>query len=178
MNWYNEAPQWQQQGNTVVIQTAPDSDFWRVTSSGVIKDSGHFYYQRQTGDFTASVKFSGNYNTLYDQAGLMVRMNESQWIKSGIEFIDGAQFASAVVTRDYSDWSMISLSTSPTALWLRLKRQGPTIEIEYALDGQHYQLFRQAYLSTEAELNVGLMCASPVGPGFSVTFEDFTIQTL
>ena len=33
----------------------------------------------------------------------MVRLDEANWLKCGIEFVEGVQQVSAVVTRDYSD---------------------------------------------------------------------------
>jgi uncharacterized protein len=176
MNWYNEPSTWTIQDRKIIIQAGPKTDFWRLTAGGYIQDNGHFYFAQCRGDFRAEVKFSGEYQTLYDQAGLMVRLNETIWMKCGIEFIEGAQQVSAVVTRDYSDWSVVALPHNPQALWLRVSRQGITIEVHYALDGVHYQLLRQLYLTQENTLDVGLMCASPIGPGFSATFEDFSIS--
>jgi regulation of enolase protein 1 (concanavalin A-like superfamily) len=178
MDWYNEPPKWSINGDRVTVQTEPKMDFWRLTAGGYVRDSGHFYYQRQAGDFLAEVKCSGNYNALYDQAGLMVRLDEANWLKCGIEFIDGRQLVSAVVTREYSDWSVAPPPDRLDALWLRLRRQGFTIEVHYALDGVHYQLLRQTYLSPTEIMNVGLMCASPEGLGFPVTFEGFTCQSI
>jgi regulation of enolase protein 1 (concanavalin A-like superfamily) len=178
MDWYNEPPGWTVHGDSVMVQSGAKTDFWRLTHYGYVRDSGHFYYQRQEGDFLVEVKFRGDYTALYDQAGLMVRVDEANWVKCGIEFIDGVQQVSAVVTREYSDWSVVPLSYNPASLWLRLRRQGPAIEIQYALDGVHYQLLRLAYLSPAEAMDVGLMCASPEGPGFSVTFENFIIQSL
>lgn len=178
MDWYNEAPEWAARDDTVQMRSGPKTDFWRVTHNGVVVDNGHFYYQPQTGDFEAEVKLSGNYNALYDHAGLMVRVDEAHWIKTGIEFFDGRQHVSAVVTRDYSDWSVVALSDTPAALWLRLQRRGATIEIHYALDGVHYQLLRQAYLSLAETIDIGLMCAAPIGEGFSATFEGFKVRSL
>jgi regulation of enolase protein 1 (concanavalin A-like superfamily) len=106
----------------------------------------------------------------------MVRVDEAHWIKCGIEFYNGAQHVSAVVTREYSDWSIAPLPSNMESLWLRLKRQDTVIEIEYALDGFSYQLLRQAFFSPNEEMDVGLMCASPEGPGFVVTFEGVTNQ--
>jgi regulation of enolase protein 1 (concanavalin A-like superfamily) len=176
MNWYNEPSTWAIQDNKVIIQTEPKTDFWRLTFSGHSVDNGHFYYEQCHGDFLVEVKCSGEYNALYDQAGLMVRLNETTWMKCGIEFIEGVQHVSAVVTRDYSDWSVVALPQNPATLWLRVSRQGITIEVYYSLDGAHYQLLRQSYLSQEDTLDVGLMCASPEGAGFSVTFENFSIR--
>ena len=178
MDWYNEPPNWSAQGSAILMHSAPQTDFWRLSHSGTISDTGHFYYQRQVGDFLAEVNVSGEYATLYDQAGLMVRVDEAHWIKCGIEFVGGVQQVSAVVTRDYSDWSVVPLPQNPPSLWLRVRRHGATIEIHYALDGAHYQLLRQAYLAPVESMDVGLMCASPEGKGFSVTFDGWTLQSV
>jgi len=122
------------------------------------------------------VKFSGEYTDLYDQAGLMVRVDKAHWIKCGIEFVEGVQHVSAVVTRDYSDWSVVPLLQKPSALWLRVTRKGSTIEVHYSLDGDHYSLLRVAHLAAAETVHVGLMCASPEGSGFSTTFEGLTVQ--
>ncbi|HEV2581743.1 MAG TPA: DUF1349 domain-containing protein [Ktedonobacteraceae bacterium] len=178
MQWYNEPPRWSVEGDIVMIQSGAKTDFWRLTHYGFTRDNGHFYYQPQAGDFLAEVKFSGDYAATYDQAGLMVRVDESTWVKCGIEYIDGVQQVSAVVTRDYSDWSVVPLAHNPAALWLRLKRMGSALEIQYALDGVSYQLLRLAYFSPAETMDVGLLCASPEGEGFPARFEDFTIQSL
>lgn len=176
MNWYCEPPEWKEEGNTLTVATAPKTDFWRKTHSGYITDNGHFYSQQIGGDFTAEVKFSGQYNALYDQAGLMVRIDAENWIKCGIEFLDDAQVVSAVVTRDFSDWSVVSLAQNPPSLWLRLKRSGDTVEIHYALDGAHYVMYRQAYLPPIESVSVGMMCCSPTGDGFTTVFEGHKIK--
>ena len=42
----------------------------------------------------------------FDQAGIMVLVDENCWVKAGIEFTDGIPRLSCVVTNDgYSDWS-------------------------------------------------------------------------
>lgn len=179
MQWYHEPPFWTDHDDSVTLQTAMKTDFWRLTHAGYVADNGHFYYQQVQGNFLAEVKISGKYSELYDQAGLMVRVNETTWLKCGIEFLDGIQHVSTVVTRDYSDWSIgLALSENTEALWLRLKREGVTLEVSYSLDGNNYQLFRQTFLSSEEAFEVGLMAASPIGSGFAVTFEDFHLQTL
>ncbi len=176
--WYNIPPVWSEQDGVVRVTTGKKTDFWRVTHYGFIRDNGHFYYQNITGDFTTQVKVTGKYEKLYDQAGLMVRLDEKTWLKCGIEFVNGVQQASAVVTREYSDWSVVPLQENPESIWLRLKRNGETVEVEYSLDGESYNLLRLAYLTTANELQVGLMCASPDGDGFSVVFEELSLFEL
>lgn len=178
MNWLNEPAHWNVQGETIAVTTKAKSDFWRKTHYGFVRDNGHFYYQPVTGNFVAEVKINGQYRDLYDQAGLMVRLDETTWIKCGIEYIDGVQHVSAVVTRDYSDWSVIPAPHNPPSLWLRLTRQGEAVEVHYSFDGQQYSLLRLAHLTSAETVNAGPMCASPDGAGFDVTFEHFTVRSL
>ncbi|MDF2441034.1 MAG: uncharacterized protein JWN98_2018 [Abditibacteriota bacterium] len=178
MQWYNEPPAWETNGQTIRVSAGAKTDFWRKTHYGFIRDDGHFYYQPVEGDFKVEVKVTGHYHTLYDQAGLMVRLDQDNWLKCGIEFVDGIQQASAVVTRDYSDWSMQPLSSNPASLWLRLTRRGDAIEIHYSLDSATYTLLRLTYLTLSPTVDVGLMCAAPDGDGFDIEFEAFSIQLL
>jgi len=178
LEWHNEPPAWHVRGDTLVVTAAPRTDFWRTTHYGFIRDSGHFYARRISGDFVAEVKVSGSYRDLYDQAGLMVRLDAAHWMKCGIEFVNGVQQVSAVVTREYSDWSVVPLPDPPPALWLRVSRRGSALEVQYALDGERYALLRLAYLPPAEAMRVGPMCASPEGNGVSVAFEGFTVRGL
>jgi len=177
MQWLHEPPHWHQTDGIFHITAAPRTDFWRKTHDGSIRDNGHFYFQHMSGDFVAQVKVSGQYTDLYDQAGLMIRQDETCWLKCGIEYVNGVQHASAVVTRDWSDWSILPLE-NPPAIWLKLERHGATVEVSYSLDGQDYSLIRQAFLSEAESLQVGLMMAAPTGNGFAAAFEGFSVQEL
>ena len=177
MQWYNEPPMWTTQGDTITVVTGPKTDFWRKTHYGFIRDNGHFYFETVSGDFVAEVKVTGAYAALYDQAGLMLRVDETTWMKCGIEFVEEVQQASVVVTRDYSDWSVLPLVPAPPAFWIRVRRTGGAIEVQYSPDGREYSLLRVAHLSEAQPLQVGLMCASPQGNGFPVSFESFAIRT-
>ena len=91
MQWLNEPPQWSESNRQITVKTAPKTDFWRITHYGFIRDSGHFYFDAIATDFTVDVKIRGNYQDLYDQAGIMIRANEKHWIKTGIEYVNGVQ---------------------------------------------------------------------------------------
>jgi uncharacterized protein len=174
--WHNEPPEWTATGAAIRATTAPRTDFWRTTHYGFVRDNGHFYSREWSGDFVAEDKVSGTYRALYDQAGLMVRTDETTWLKCGIDYLDGVQHASAVVRRDFSDWSVSPLPTNPLALWLRLTRTGPAVEVRYSLGGMAFELLRLASLTPAPTVQVGVMCASPEGDGFAVTFEEFAIR--
>lgn len=176
MQWLNEPPQWEDSSNILVVTTRGDTDFWRITHYGFIRHDGHFYYQEVSGDFTADVKISGQYRDLYDQAGLMLRIDELNWIKCGIELVEGVQQASAVVTREVSDWSVVALPENPSSIFLRVKRSGDGVEVFYSLDGSAYTMMRLAYFPISNPVQIGLMCATPKGQGFTVTFADFSVS--
>src|SRR5271154_6528156 len=73
MKWYNEPKKWKLDSGKIKVMTDPQTDFWRTTFYKYITDNGHFYYEERAGDFEATVKITGNYKDLYDQAGLMIR---------------------------------------------------------------------------------------------------------
>jgi len=176
MHWFNEPPQWSDEDGKLTVTTGPKTDFWQKTHYGFRRDNGHFYHQVARGDFVAEVRLAGDYRDLYDQAGLMVRLDADHWLKCGIEFVEGVQHASAVATNVYSDWSVVPLPENPAAIWLRLKRQGDSVEVSYSLDGAAYTMLRLAYLPPADEVQVGPMACSPDGAGFTVTFEGFIVR--
>lgn len=49
-------------------------------------------------EFEVKVKVTGEYKARFDQAGLMLRIDHENYIKAGIEFVDGKFNLSTVVT--------------------------------------------------------------------------------
>ncbi len=176
MKWYNEPAKWSENNGVITITSDAKTDFWRKTHDGGIRDNGHFYFQPVQGDFVAEVKFMASYRALYDQAGLMVRADETTWLKCGVEFFEGVQHASVVVTRDFSDWSVLPMREPPVVFWLRVTRHGSTLSVSYSADGKTYTMLRQAYLTGAESLQVGVMVCAPTGDGVTATFEGFTVN--
>lgn len=163
---------------TLTAAAAKESDFWRKTHYGFIHHNGHLYAETVTGDFTMQVTFSGSYAHEYDHAGLMLWVDETTWLKTGIEFTQGGYFASAVVTRDFSDWGVASLPESfrGGAFTIKLKREGGSIEIHYRIaDTDPWILLRVAYLSDTPTLHAGRMLCAPTEAGFEATFTNFSL---
>jgi regulation of enolase protein 1 (concanavalin A-like superfamily) len=174
MTWLNEPPVWQYDTDRLHAVTGPNTDFWRVTHYGFIRDNGHFYYEERTGDFTIEVKIDAKYEALYDQAGVMIRLDAGNWIKAGVEYTDGLPHFSAVVTRDFSDWSVLP-TTLTGPVWFRLTKLGAAIRIQYSTDGQSFRMLRLAYFPDSTQTQVGLMCCSPEREGFEAEFSELRI---
>ena len=134
--WLNPPPRWSGDAGALELETGANTDFWRETFYGFVRDSGHAWLRPVEGDFSLSVRFRGAYETLYDQAGLMLRRDDGTWIKTGIEYTDGAMHFSVVVTGPRSDWSVIPLDAGPdTEVAARLTRHGDAVRVQYALAG-------------------------------------------
>jgi regulation of enolase protein 1 (concanavalin A-like superfamily) len=178
MNWFNEPGFWKQSDNKLEISVTPRSDYWRETHYGFTVDDGPFYYCIRGGEFEVKVKIMGEYQTRFDQMGLMLRIDEKHWIKTGIEYVDGNYNFSTVVTDIKSSWSVIQLEGKPKAIWIKAKRRGDAVEIFYSLDGEKYRMSNLSYLKENVPVMVGMMAASPDGDGFKAIFEDFKIEHL
>jgi regulation of enolase protein 1 (concanavalin A-like superfamily) len=174
-SWLNQPKQWNETATQLTETVPAGTDYWRIAHYGFIRDNGPFRYQQQTGDFEARVHITGHYRELYHQAGLMIRIDEKNWIKTGIEFVNGKQNISAVVTRDFSDWSVIPRDDSPASIWLRLQRQNDAVKIEFSLDNKMWSMLRMAYFPPHVPVMIGMVAAAPGKQDFDVIFDHFTV---
>jgi uncharacterized protein len=177
MEWLNEPPSWREKDGELSVLTGDKTDFWRTTHYGFVRDDGHLRFREVTGDFTAELSFLGAYEELYDQAGMMVRIDERNWLKAGIEFVGRRQMLSVVVTRDFSDWSTAVAPDGTGWVRLRITRHGEAMRVEWALTSppSSFTLMPLAYLPAVTAVKVGPMCCSPQRVGFAAKFRDFTI---
>ncbi|MBE2998098.1 DUF1349 domain-containing protein [Nocardiopsis sp. HNM0947] len=174
MRWLNRPPEWDVTDGVLTAVTGDRTDFWRETFYGFVRDDGHVYGLDVEGVFTAEVTFSGDYETLYDQLGLMVRVDDGNWVKAGVEFTDGVPHLSAVVTHGVSDWSVVRPADTGGEFTLRLVRRYDSVQIQYR-DGDGWQMLRMGPLVPAERAFVGLMCCSPQRAGFRARFRDFTV---
>ncbi len=157
------------------LRTRERTDFWRHTHYGFVRDDGHFFGMQAPASFTAVVTFEGRYETLYDQAGMMLRIDESNWIKLGVEHSDGMTNFSIVVTRGNSDWSVVGQPLISGPQKVRLTRtEGAVIAHFLRADGV-WQLMRVADFP-DGDARIGPMACSPERGGFEATFTGFEIS--
>jgi regulation of enolase protein 1 (concanavalin A-like superfamily) len=176
LRWLNEPLASSLSGGALTVRTRNATDFWQRTFYGFRRDTGHFLYKEMVGDFTASVRFTGKYEALYDQAGLMLRIDDAHWVKTGIEYTDGERHLSVVVTNGYSDWSVLAYRAAALEVAIRLTRHGESIRIQYQdPTSGRWSMARLAYLPPQDPVQIGVMCCSPEREGFEATFRDFQI---
>ena len=134
-SWINPPERWRQDGNRLLVVTDNATDFWRETHYGFTRDNGHLFGCDTGGDFKMQVRVRANYDALYDQAGIMVRIDERNWVKAGIEKSDGKCQLSSVRTVDQSDWATGTYGGDPADFWMRATVNDGVIRIQVSADG-------------------------------------------
>ena len=178
MQWFNEPEKWTVENQVLSMFVTPKSDYWRISHYGFTVDDAPFYYALYGGEFEVKVKITGDYKSRFDQAGLMLRIDEQNYIKAGIEFVDGVYNLSTVVTHTTSDWSVIALEKPVPFIWIKAVRRLDAVEVFYSFDDKTYTMMRNAWMQDNTPMMVGVMGACPDGDGFNVKFENFKVKHL
>ena len=178
MQWFNEPTKWEIKNNSLTMNVTPQSDYWRISHYGFTVDDAPFLYTLRGGEFEVKVKVTGDYTARFDQAGLMLRIDHENYIKAGIEFVDGKYNLSTVVTHHTSDWSIITLDRPVPFVWIKAVRRLDAIEVFYSFDDVTYTLMRNAWMPDNHPIMVGVMAACPDGNGFKARFDNFSIKHL
>jgi regulation of enolase protein 1 (concanavalin A-like superfamily) len=152
------------------------SDAWRVTSYGFVHDSEHALLAPLDQGSAFEVSFRLDFAAQFDQAGVFVRVDDTTWIKSGVEWSDGEESLGAVVTRGVSDWSL-----SPVPGWagrivtVRASRGGNALTLRARVDDEPWQLVRVAPLDPDATVGAGPFCCAPSRADLTVHFTSWRV---
>lgn len=174
--WVNEPSDWRLDGDGLVMTTDDRTDFWRETHYGFTRDSGHFLGIPAGESFTATLRVRGEFRTLYDQAGLMIRLDATRWVKTGVEFSDGEAFISTVVTDGKSDWSVAKPFAGMEDFWIRATVDKGALRVQASADGTVWPLVRLAPFPVAPAYEVGPTACTPERAGLTVRFSEFTIE--
>ena len=187
LHWFHEPTAWQLTDARLVLWPDGKTDFWQKTHYGFTADNGHFLHAEVAGDFSMTTRVRFQPAHRYDQAGLMVRISPTCWLKTSVEYEpDGPAKLGAVVTNHgYSDWSTQDYPTGRNALELRIRREGSDYLVEYRDDapagpaaGAGWTQIRLAHLIDDAEgspVACGLYACSPTAEGYVAEFEYLTV---
>jgi regulation of enolase protein 1 (concanavalin A-like superfamily) len=177
MRWMNEPEKWKQKADGLKVTVPSEVDFWRNTLHGFVKDDAPLYWMYVDNDFEARLTIKGKFKVLYDQAGMMLRLDEENWIKAGICCFRDQLYLSVVFSRGNSDWSTHRLPVKKIDnfhIWM--KRIGEVVEVYYSLDNDNWIKVRTGHFVNAPRLRCGMMCAAPESAGFKVTFSDFMVK--
>ena len=174
-HWLNEPAEWSVTDQSLRVVTNEATDFWRETHYGFTRHSGHVFGTETAGGFTASLRIRAGYKSLYDQAGLMILIDEARWVKAGIELSDGAAQLSSVLTLGRSDWATGLFQGDVADFWIRATVDRGVLRLQASTDGTRWPLLRLCPFPEETRYMVGPMCCTPERGGLEVLFSDFTV---
>ena len=173
-SWHAEPSRWAIDGERLRVEPDGATDFWQRTHYGFQADNGPFLHASVTGDvvMTTHVHFHAKHQ--YDQAGLMVRLSPSCWLKTSVEHEPGARgrLGAVVTNGGYSDWSTQPFDASE--VWLRIRREGADYIVDASSDGKDWGQIRMAHLfedDGQRAVACGLYACSPKAAGFAAEFE-------
>lgn len=172
--WLNPPAHYEVGADNLRAVTAGKTDFWRETYYGFIRDTGHLLGVHVHHDFTAQVRVRGNFDTEYDQAGIMVYVDDHTWLKAGAEFSAGELSFSSVLTIDKSDWAVCG-PVSTKRFLVRVTVASGVVHVHGSQDGDRWFLLRMAPFPSKGPFIVGPMCCSPSRAGLTVDFDSFEI---
>ncbi|WP_151769997.1 DUF1349 domain-containing protein [Streptomyces abyssomicinicus] len=173
--WLNPPAATAVDGTDLLVTARDRSDFWRTTGYGFVRDDGHALLTGFPAGSAVEVTFVAAFDALYDQAGLMIRVDAHTWIKAGVEMSDGVPHLGAVVTHGRSDWSL-----SPVPDWhgrlvtVRASRAGDAVTVRARTPEHPWRMVRLAPLEPGATATAGPFCCSPERAGLQVRFTRFT----
>jgi len=176
--WFNEPTKYHL-GTGLELVTDKETDFWQNTHYGFKRDNGHCLFTRVIKDFTLLTHIEFEPKTQYDQCGLMIRVDEENWIKTSTEYENDAlsRLGSVVTNLGYSDWATQDIASDPHEIWYQISRRGDDFLIEYSLDGSMWNQMRIAHLHlAKEEVEVGLYACSPIGEHFRCRFSMIGIK--
>jgi len=179
--WNNMPPsQAKTTGCTITMSIPPKTDCWRKTRNNVTRDNAPFHWHKVTGDFEVICKISGGLKSIYDKAGMMIRLNDENWVMTGLEFFNQSMNHSTCVTKDHTDWSLTPLpaNAEKVGVWFKVKRMSDSFECLYSIDGNKWVQTREGLFTKEPILYVGICGGSPIGQGFKAEWENYLCRNL
>ena len=197
LHWHNGTPQHEihNNGTSITITPTPKLDYWSKTfyQPLLIKHDAQCLLTPVAADAesTLTTAFTLAPRAQFDQAGIMILVDERTWVKAGIEYTDGVPRLSCVVTNDgFSDWSTQAwgaweADSETTSIRVRVSKllpgseQGPALVFEAApwdadtadADAHWFQVRIASLRSGARPWHMGFFAISPIeAAGSSVRF--------
>lgn len=175
-SWLNKPEQVEIDRDSLEIVTQPNTDFWQRTYYGFRRNSGHAFLTHLWDDFSFSIQTEFFYESLFDQCGLFLYVDEEHWAKASIEYVDDAfgQLGSVVTSGGFSDWACVPTSTEPNRMFYRISRRGADFRFDFSRNGDDFQQMRIFHMPGDLSMaKVGVYACSPSDSTFKVRFSEF-----
>lgn len=187
--WLNEPQDFAIQDNGLEITTDDKTDFWQNTHYGFVNKNGHFLCAENPVGFEFGAKFNFVGKNQYDQTGLMIMIDEENWVKCSTEYENEefSRLGSVVTNFAYSDWATQNIASNINEIYYKMKvlkpnstlenTSGADVEIYYSFDGKNYNQLRICHLHKSFEkIKFGFYACSPIKGGYKAKVSDVFIN--
>ncbi|KAF9260841.1 hypothetical protein L218DRAFT_989329 [Marasmius fiardii PR-910] len=174
------------------ITASPGTDIWRVPpSTNIFNVPTHPLIDSPVPLRTfqrARLTVSANWTTQYDHGGLLLHLtNPSKpdtdyWVKTGLEFYNGAPELSTAGTQTWSDWSIYPIDFGSQAATVEVRREETGLWVYQILEVQGVEARKTLreltwFFAEEEGWNVDIkaMAARPAKEGDAVGSKDLVV---
>ncbi len=171
------------------IRCPPDTDVWDKPPSTHSFNAPIIYRSTTVASLkSAKVTVSANWKHKYDQGGLCLVMNSEsnhkQWVKTGVEYLNGQPRVSTVATDRWSDWSLRPMPAGDdSAVTIEMVSENDGSLWVYLLEGGMRSPMREvtwwADVDKNADCWIGVYAARPAKEQeyLWVRFDELLIET-
>eukprot|EP00277_Geminigera_cryophila_P010397 CAMPEP_0179409884 /NCGR_PEP_ID=MMETSP0799-20121207/2965_1 /TAXON_ID=46947 /ORGANISM="Geminigera cryophila, Strain CCMP2564" /LENGTH=188 /DNA_ID=CAMNT_0021181643 /DNA_START=21 /DNA_END=584 /DNA_ORIENTATION=- len=154
-------------GRTLTLVPPSKKDFWRRTfyNPTMIKGDASALLCEVPADEEVTVEISFSFTPVqqFDQCGVLIYLDASHWLKTGIEFADGSTRLSCVCCNLFSDWSVMPWNGTAARIRIHKINHGNSVAVEAnTLHGTDdtWQFIRICHLSAKVAHTGGLQLPS------------------
>ncbi|XP_065187719.1 uncharacterized protein LOC135818295 [Sycon ciliatum] len=163
----------------LLVEPHGKTDYWRKTyyEPLLLKSDGHILAVtvQSPPKLVAETHLTLNVKSQFDQAGLMVFVDDEHWLKTGLEYCDGKIYLGCVVTNGFSDWSTQDWPSNKLSIRVyALPNDSCVVE---AGSGDDWKMIRIAHLAMgDQKVKLGVYTCSPTAAGASTVFHSLSIK--
>lgn len=177
--WLNKPAEFHVENGILTITTDPATDFWQRTYYGFQHDNAHaFLLPVSEKEFSFSVKTAWEPNKLFDQCGIVIYQDSSNWFKASVEYDNPvfSRLGSVVTNLGYSDWATTDIDSIQKQMTYRLSRRGQDFLVENSINGYEFKQMRIFHMHQPVQMvNIGVYACSPLQSSIQAVFSDFSL---
>ncbi len=178
-HWIYPPKRFELTGDTLILHTDPDTDYWQRTYYGFRHDNAPaFLCAVLEKEFSFSVKTKWSPVKLFDQCGVVLYQDADNWFKASVEYESEtvSKLGSVVTNLGYSDWATTDIDSSRNEMWYRLSRRGQDFCVENSLDGKNFKQMRIFHMHQFIEeVNIGVYACSPLDCSMKAEFSELSL---
>lgn len=162
----SEEVQWTVDGGLISPYFEYKTTLVRSAGDEPQRDHVYLYGLELKSDGEIALRLRPEHRHQHAEASLAIRVDESNWVRTGAEYLGGQHLISTVTTRGRTDWSLFPVDTESDEIWLRLIRSGDTVTVAHADDGVDYTTIASTYLPGGVPAMAGIASTRPVAETF------------